>query len=31
MDETWTHNIYIKRQTSKFEGVVSEVVTMSAS
>ena len=26
-----THNIYIKRQTSKREGVVSVVVSMSAS
>ena len=31
MDGTWTHNIYIKVQTSKLEGVASVVVSMSAS
>ena len=30
MNGTWTHNIYIKRQASKREGVVSVVVSMSA-
>ena len=30
MDGTWTHNIYIKIQTSKPEGDVIVVVSMSA-
>ena len=31
VDGTWTQNIYIKRQTCKLEGIVSVVVSMSAS
>ena len=31
MDGTLTHNIYIKIQTSKVRGVVSVVVSISAS
>ena len=26
VDKTWTHNIYIKRQISKLEGIVSAVL-----
>ena len=31
MNGTWTHNIYIQKQTSKLEGVVGVVVSMSAT
>ena len=31
MDGTQTHNIYVKIQASKLDGVVSVVVSMSAS
>ena len=31
MNGSWTNNIYIKRQTSKREAIVSVVISMSAS
>ena len=31
VNETWIHSIYIKRQASKLEGVVSVVVSIYAS
>ena len=31
MNGSWTNNIYVKRQTSKREGIVSVVISMSAS